>query len=222
MTQSGKYKCVEAWPSYKSTVYWSVTQKKKCVKVWPRKENSVLKCDPVWKTQCTEDCSWNKNAVCVCVRVCVCVCVDLFFILHLLCCITVMSQKLQQKRNLNTTTNTNSAISIFTITNHNRHHQPNAIQPNNKTKYYSQTTKQSKGWRWFCICHCRHLRTIALQIEVTQFLEQCLGSRSGEAAAVATQFVAQAKTSTVIPTLFGNQDQRRDVVKMVRSLSGCE
>ena len=69
---------------------------------------------------------------------------------------------------------------------------------------------------------CRHLHTIALQIEVTQFLGQCLGSRSGEAAAVATQFVAQAKSSTVIPTLFGNQDQRRDVVKMVRSLSGCE
>ena len=96
-------------------------------------KHSALKTAPGIKMLC----------VCVCACVCVCVCVDLFFILHLLCCITVMSQKLQQKRNLNTTTNTNSAISIFTITNHNRHHQPNAIQPNNKTKYYSQTTKQS-------------------------------------------------------------------------------
>ncbi|KAK7103379.1 hypothetical protein V1264_018289 [Littorina saxatilis] len=61
----------------------------------------------------------------------------------------------------------------------------------------------------------RHLRTIGLQIEVTQFLDQCLTSGSGEATAVATQFVAQAKSSTSVPTLFGNQEQRKDVVKMI-------
>ncbi|KAL8592594.1 hypothetical protein ACOMHN_026524 [Nucella lapillus] len=62
----------------------------------------------------------------------------------------------------------------------------------------------------------RNLRLIALQIEVTQFLEQCLqGSKAGEAAAVATQFVARSKASTQIPTLFGNQEQRKDVVKMI-------
>lgn len=62
----------------------------------------------------------------------------------------------------------------------------------------------------------RNLRLIALQIEVTQFLEQCLqGSKAGEAAAVATQFVARSKASTLIPTLFGNQEQRKDVVKMI-------
>ena len=63
---------------------------------------------------------------------------------------------------------------------------------------------------------CRNLRIIAMQIEVTQFLEQCLQGGAGEAAAVATQFVARAKSSTVLPTLFGNPDHRKEVVKMVR------
>ncbi|XP_076441937.1 uncharacterized protein LOC143280973 isoform X2 [Babylonia areolata] len=62
----------------------------------------------------------------------------------------------------------------------------------------------------------RNIRVIALQIEVTQFLEQCLqGSKAGEAAAVATQFVPTSKGSSQIPTLFGNPEQRKDVIKMV-------
>ncbi|KAK7502719.1 hypothetical protein BaRGS_00005969, partial [Batillaria attramentaria] len=60
----------------------------------------------------------------------------------------------------------------------------------------------------------KHLHTIALQIEVTQFLEQCLSNNMGEAAAMATQYVVEAHSQSIVPTLFGNQEQRKDLVKM--------
>lgn len=62
------------------------------------------------------------------------------------------------------------------------------------------------------------MHTISLQIEVTQYLEHCLSNKSGEAAAIATQYVVEAKSSSVVPTLFGDTEQRVDLIKMVRHM----
>lgn len=57
----------------------------------------------------------------------------------------------------------------------------------------------------------KHQHTIALQIEVTKYLEHCLTNNMGEAAAQTTQYVLEAR----VPTLFGSPEQRKDLVKMI-------
>lgn len=55
---------------------------------------------------------------------------------------------------------------------------------------------------------------IAIQIEVTKFLHHCLKNTESEAAAIATQYIAKSKTSQ-LPTMFGSNKTRTDLVSMV-------
>lgn len=57
----------------------------------------------------------------------------------------------------------------------------------------------------------RYIKTIALQIEVTKYLQSCLTSGSGEAASVATAYVDSSK----LPTLFTTPQARTDLAIMI-------
>ena len=75
-------------------------------------------------------------------------------------------------------------------------------------------------WQRLAAWHCRsfilfshrYIRTVALQIEVTKFLQTCLTSGAGEAASVATAYVDSSK----LPTLFTNSQAKTDLAIMVR------
>ena len=61
----------------------------------------------------------------------------------------------------------------------------------------------------------RYIKTIALQIEVTKYLQTCLTSGAGESASVATAYVDSSK----LPTLFTTSQARTDLAIMVSSFS---
>ena len=55
---------------------------------------------------------------------------------------------------------------------------------------------------------------IAIQIEVTKFLHLCLKDTDSNAAAVATMYVANSKSSQ-LPSMFGSNKAKTDLVNMV-------
>ncbi|KAL3872697.1 hypothetical protein ACJMK2_035906 [Sinanodonta woodiana] len=65
-----------------------------------------------------------------------------------------------------------------------------------------------------------YIRTIALQIEVTQFLHACLTNTSGEAASMALDYVIHSR-SAKLPTLFSSSPARMEIVIMIL-LSGSD
>ncbi|ESP02327.1 hypothetical protein LOTGIDRAFT_238051 [Lottia gigantea] len=60
----------------------------------------------------------------------------------------------------------------------------------------------------------KHIRTIALQIEITQFLDNCLKNREGESTNLATSYVVESQKSH-LPSLFGSSKIRTDLVTMI-------
>ncbi|XP_046355808.2 zinc finger FYVE domain-containing protein 26-like isoform X1 [Haliotis rufescens] len=60
----------------------------------------------------------------------------------------------------------------------------------------------------------KHIRTIALQTEVTKFLEQCLTNQEGESTALAASYVVESQACN-LPTMFGNSKARADLVSMI-------
>ncbi|KAK6181134.1 hypothetical protein SNE40_009062 [Patella caerulea] len=60
----------------------------------------------------------------------------------------------------------------------------------------------------------KHVRTIALQIEITQYLDQCLKKMEGDAATLAASYVVESQKSN-LPTLFGNSKMRTELVTMI-------
>ncbi|XP_076098495.1 uncharacterized protein LOC143068375 isoform X2 [Mytilus galloprovincialis] len=60
----------------------------------------------------------------------------------------------------------------------------------------------------------KHLKTISIQIEVTKFLHHCLKNTDSNAAAIATKYIANSKSST-LPTMFGTNKTRTDLVNMI-------
>ncbi|XP_067681511.1 uncharacterized protein [Haliotis asinina] len=60
----------------------------------------------------------------------------------------------------------------------------------------------------------KHIRTIALQIEVTKFLEQCLTNQEAESTALAASYVVESQACN-LPTMFGNSKARADLVSMI-------
>ncbi|KAK3587800.1 hypothetical protein CHS0354_042763 [Potamilus streckersoni] len=66
----------------------------------------------------------------------------------------------------------------------------------------------------------KYIRTIALQIEVTQFLHACLTNTAGEAASMALDYAIHSG-SAKLPTLFSSSSARMEIVIMVL-LSGSD
>ena len=64
------------------------------------------------------------------------------------------------------------------------------------------------------VLYFRYMNSIALQIEITNFLDQCLANMEGEATALAASCTAESQTSD-LPSLFGNAKIKSDLVCMV-------
>jgi len=62
--------------------------------------------------------------------------------------------------------------------------------------------------------HSRYIKTIALQIEITKYFQQCHQDDNGE-----TMATVAAQVKSKVPTLFGSQQARNDLAIMVTATS---